>query len=73
MTRLERGLALTARKEGMPVYKIALALHRDERTLAKLFARHGLPKRKPGPKPRRKPHEHKRIRTEEIAEHNRHA
>ena len=37
MTPLERGLALSARREGMTIVQIARALHRSELTIMKLM------------------------------------
>ncbi len=40
MLPLERGLAISARLNGMPVEEIATALYRDPRTLQRLFKKH---------------------------------
>jgi hypothetical protein len=42
MTELDRGLACAARREGKSIREIAEALHRDDRTLAKLFMKRGI-------------------------------
>ena len=55
MTPLERGLALSARKEGMRIRDIARIFHRSPETISILFRKHHLPRIKPGPKPKAKP------------------
>lgn len=46
MTPLDRGLACAARREGKAIEYIAEALHRDVRTLSKLFQKRGVTRKK---------------------------
>jgi hypothetical protein len=45
MTLLDRGLALTARREGRTIEYIEAALNRSRRNLQKLFKKHGYTRR----------------------------
>lgn len=45
MTPLDRGLALTARKDGFTIAALCIIFHRDTRTMNRLFLKNNLTKR----------------------------